>query len=267
MKTNTLLAAAAILAVGGLAAQAQVYSQNVVGYYNVTVPAHGFALVGNQLQNGSDTAQTNSSISTAFSGLASDPNGLTNTVIYLFSSGSYSSYQYFLGADADANFLASGSVNGFYDASGNLISTPLVQSSSAFLYNPFTGSAVTATVVGTVPQTTNVVAIHSGFNLLALPIPVSTNLESNIGGFVGASDPNGINNDVIFKFGTGGSWSSYQFFTGSDADANFLASGSVNGFYDASGNLISSAFPVGQGFFIQHIVSGTEYWTNSFIVQ
>ena len=102
---------------------------------------------------------------------------------------------------------------------------------------------------------------------LALPIPVSTNLESSVGGFVGTSDPNAVNNDVIFKFGVGGVWSSYQFFTGSDADANFLASGSVNGFYDTGGNLISSALPVGQGFFIQHIVSGTEYWTNSFIVQ
>ena len=196
MKTNTLLAAAAILAVGGLAAQAQVYSQNVVGYYNISVPTHGFALVANQLLNGSDTAQTNSSVSTAFTGLSSDPNGSTNTVIYLFSGGSYSAYQYFTGADADANFFASGSVSGFYDTIGNLITTPLVQSAGAFLYNP--NAAITATVVGTVPQTTNIVAIHSGFNLLALPIPVSTNIESTIGGFVGASDPNGVNNDVIF---------------------------------------------------------------------
>lgn len=265
MKTNTLLAAAAILAVGGLAAQAQVYSQNVVGYYNVTLPSHGFALVGNQLINGSDANQTNNSVSTAFTGLTSDPNGATNTVIYLFSGGNFSSYQYFSGADADNNFFASGSAAGFYDTVGNLLTAPLSQGVGAFLYNPNAGS-VTATVVGTVPQTTNVISIASGFNLLSLPVPVSTNLESSIGGFAGTSDPNAVNNDVLFLF-NGGGYSSYQYFTGADADNNFFASGSVTGFYDTVGNRVTSATLVGQGFYLQHVVAGTEKWTNSFTVQ
>ena len=265
MKTNTLLAAAAILAVGGLAAQAQVYSQNVVGYYNVSVPAHGFALVGNQLINGSDSAQTNNNVSSTFTGLSSDPNGVTNSVIYLFNSGSFSSYQYFTGADADNNFFASGSVAGFYDTIGNLLTSPLSQGVGAFLYNPNAG-IVTATVVGTVPQTTNVISIASGFNLLSLPVPVSTNLESSIGGFVGTSDPNAVNNDVLFLF-SGGGYSSYQYFTGADADNNFFTSGSTTGFYDTIGNHVSSATLVGQGFYLQHIVAGTEKWTNSFTVQ
>jgi len=57
MRTETLVCAAALAA--GLAtsalAQSNVYSLNVVGYYNVTVPANTFVLVGNQLNTTNNT--------------------------------------------------------------------------------------------------------------------------------------------------------------------------------------------------------------------
>jgi hypothetical protein len=57
MRTKTLVCAAALAA--GLAtsalAQSNVYSLNVVGYYNVTVPANTFVLVGNQLNTTNNT--------------------------------------------------------------------------------------------------------------------------------------------------------------------------------------------------------------------
>jgi hypothetical protein len=57
MRTKTLLCAAALAA--GVAtsavAQSNVYSLNVVGYYNVTVPANQYLLVANQLNTTNNT--------------------------------------------------------------------------------------------------------------------------------------------------------------------------------------------------------------------
>lgn len=56
MKTKTLLIAAAALAAGVITSQAQVYSQNVVGYVNVPCPSGAYVLVSNPLDNGTNTA-------------------------------------------------------------------------------------------------------------------------------------------------------------------------------------------------------------------
>jgi hypothetical protein len=54
MKTKTLLIAAAALAAGVMSSQAQVYSQNVVGYVNVVCPAKQFVFLANPLTTGND---------------------------------------------------------------------------------------------------------------------------------------------------------------------------------------------------------------------
>src|SRR5690242_16700762 len=55
MKTKTLLIAAAALAAGIVTSQAQVYSQNIVGYANVTTPgANQWACFANPLDNGTN---------------------------------------------------------------------------------------------------------------------------------------------------------------------------------------------------------------------
>src|ERR1700759_3880094 len=150
---KTLLAMAAALVASAVSSQAQVYSQNVVGYYNVTIPHGKFLLVGNQLN-----LDNTNSVSSIFSGLFSDVNASTNTVIWLWNSGSqqYSSYQYFTGADADNYFVLSGAQNGFYDSGGDYITSSLGVGAGAFLQNPAAVDC-TATVVGTVPQGTNVI--------------------------------------------------------------------------------------------------------------
>ena len=51
MITKILLTAAAAMAAGVVASSAQVYSANVVGYYNATIPANQYTLLGNQLVN------------------------------------------------------------------------------------------------------------------------------------------------------------------------------------------------------------------------
>jgi hypothetical protein len=261
---KTLLIAAAALAASVISSQAQVYSQNVVGYYNVTVAPGKFVLVGNQLN-----LDNTNSISSIFTGLFSDANAVTNTAIWLWNQGSqqYSSYQFYTGADADNQFLLSGAVNGFYDTSGDYITTPLGVGAGAFLQN-LALVPVTATVVGTVAQGTNLVTLGHAFTLVASPIPVSTNIASGLEGFVGVSDPNAVTNDVAWVWNAGvQQYSSYQFYTGADADNQFLLSGAVNGFYDTSGDYINLAPLVGNGFFIQHVVAGSETWTNTFTVQ
>jgi len=54
MKIKSLAIAAATLAVGAITSQAQVYSQNVVGYVNVIYPAGQFVMSANPLTTGND---------------------------------------------------------------------------------------------------------------------------------------------------------------------------------------------------------------------
>ncbi len=54
MRTKTLLAACAALAFSLATSQAQVYSANVVGYINVTVPGQHFAEVANHFITGTN---------------------------------------------------------------------------------------------------------------------------------------------------------------------------------------------------------------------
>ena len=96
------LVCAAALAAGLASSMAQssnVYSLNVVGYYNVTVPQNQFYMIANQLNT------TNNTIGS----LLAAPQDYT--YLYKFAGGSYSGNQ-FVGAD---NFG-----NGWdYDGSGN----------------------------------------------------------------------------------------------------------------------------------------------------
>ena len=63
MRTKTLLIAAAALAVGIISSEAQVYSQNVVGYVNLSVAASGYTVVTMPLDyDGTGTNNTVSAI-------------------------------------------------------------------------------------------------------------------------------------------------------------------------------------------------------------
>lgn len=261
---KTLLIAAAALAASVITSQAQVYSQNIVGYYNTPLPAGKFALVANQLVNGSDANKTNNSINTAFSGLRSDDQGVANTTLYRWNGTGYNVFQYFTGVDADTYFLNSGSVNGFYDPVGNLSTAALNQGSGSFLYNP-SGSAITNTTFGTVVQGTNSITITTGFNIYSIIQPISTNISSSVAfaNFPGTSDVDGNNNDTLYLW-NGNGYNVYQYFTGADADNYFLLSGSVNGFYDPVGNYINAAPLVGQAFFLRHIGAPVT-WTVTFV--
>jgi hypothetical protein len=277
MRTKTLVIAAAALAVGIISSEAQVYSQNVVGYINTTVPANGFRLIGNQLVTGSDANQSNNSIQTVLaSGFVSDPNFENNTVLYYWNgTGTYNVYYYFTDIDAQNQFSPTYG-NGWYDGGGNypganIPVVSLVQGAGGghFLYNP-TGTPLTNTYTGTVLQGTNVYTITQGFNTYTLAEPVSTNIDCALINFPGTSDPNFENNDVYYHYNTSGGYDVLYYFTDIDAQNQFSPTYG-NGWYDGSGNY-GSANPalwptVGEAFLVNHVVATPNLWTNVFNVQ
>ncbi len=274
MKIKALLVSAATLAAGVISSQAAVYSQNVVGYYNVTVPgtsgSTGFYLVANQFNCG-----VSNGINEIFAGggLMSDANFATNSLIYIWDPVNqvFASYYYLNAADAAADSLVGGA--GFYDGGGSYITTSIQPGTSVFIQNVAPG-ALTVPIVGNVPQGTNVVnflgSAAGAFNLVSSPIPVSTNLASAPVNFTGTSDPNfGYNDEISLWDPVAGVFTTYYYLNAADAAADSLVGGA--GFYDGGGSYQAVAPTVGTGFFISHYGPGfngsSETWTNVFSVQ
>jgi hypothetical protein len=269
MRTKTLLLTAATVVAGFLSAQADtVYSQNVVGYINVTVPANGFYFLGNQLTNagtGNDIQQV------LTNGPVSDPNGQTNTQIFLFNPGAntYANFAYYTASDAD-NALGQNEGNGWYTPDGNLGSGSVKQGAGSFLKNS-SPQPITVTLIGQVPQGTNNVLITPGFNTYCIVPPISTNIDATLLGFPGQSDPNGQTNDTYYLFQPASqSYFQASYYTAVDAD-NALGGNSGDGFYlpdDTYVSTNSTDWPkVGQAFFIFHPSTSTNVWQVKFNVQ
>jgi len=160
MKAKTLLIAAATLAVGAISSQAQVYSQNVVGYVNLTL-TNGYTLVANQLDI--DGTGTNNTVYTTIgtnlvSGskiLSFDPVSQTYKSIQINGSGVWS-------AGSGAPFVKAG----------------LQPGGSVFVFNA--GSTPTnITLVGTVLQQTNITSFPSQYQMAANHFPVAGYITTN----------------------------------------------------------------------------------------
>jgi hypothetical protein len=106
MRTKTLLIAAAALAVGIISSEAQVYSQNVVGYANIP-------LLGNQKYN----AVANPFSIGVSNGINEVLTGLPNqSVVYIFHNGVYDTYGYDDGIGADPRNWYTGDFSSTIDA-------------------------------------------------------------------------------------------------------------------------------------------------------
>ena len=154
MRTQKILVAAATLAVSLATSMADpVYSQNIVGYINLTIKP-GFNLLANQLNSGSGS----NSLDSVFPGR---PDGDS---IYKFNpvSGSFSIDIVDLGAWVDSG-------------SGNP-STTTVNPGEGFFYFTTSPSDQTVTLVGSVQTGTNTVNVNSGFSLIASVTPESYEL-------------------------------------------------------------------------------------------
>jgi len=272
MRTKTLLVAAAALAVSVATSMAQTtYSQNVVGYINQTIPANGYAIVGNTLINGSDAGQTNNDVNAVLgTGLVSQPNdppnSFNNTVLYYYNGG-YSTWYYFNAADA-VTWGALSPGPGFFDLGGNKLVASVGPGQAVFLFN-HSGAPITNTITGSVLQGTNTLpSIVTGYQLVGLPQPIVTNaVVAGYGLPAGLTSqpndpPSAFNNDVMYLYN--GGYSTWYYFNAADA-ATWGALAAGPGFFDLGGNPAPQT-AVNQGFFLLHHGS-TLGWTNVFTVQ
>jgi hypothetical protein len=167
MRTKILLLTA-VLGVAGAASttvQAQsVYSQNAVGYVNLSLGA-GFTMIANPLNNSSNDVVT-----------LFGTNMPNTTAVYVYNS-------------ATASYSAVSYRAATQKWSGDLTLAP---GSGAFINLP---SATTVTFVGNVPQGTLTQSIPPGFSIQSYPIPVSVAQTNSIVGL-----PAPTNLDVIYAF-------------------------------------------------------------------
>jgi hypothetical protein len=181
MNSKTLLIAAAALAAGVMTSQAQVYSQNIVGYINIPLVANQNNLIANQLDL--DGTGTNNTLASLFS--TNLPN---NTTIQAWNG---------TGFAADSYSTSSG-----WTTTVNPIINASLQPGSGFFIK--TKLATTITLVGNVLVGTNNLAVPAGINVYAPTVPVAGTLDGT------NSFPIANNNTVQVWNGTGYNAFSYS---------------------------------------------------------
>jgi len=178
MRTKTLLLTAALCAAGAATSMAQVYSVNMVGYINQSIPS-GFSMIANQLNNSPDNRITS---------LFAAPPG--DTQIYKFNGAGYDSLTFIAGL-------------GWDDGGTGQLNMTLNPGEGVFIFAP---SAFTQTFVGEVALSSTV-SVQRGFQILSSALPQSLPLD--------AAPPAGLGfpvegGDQVYEFnGTGYDFSEY----------------------------------------------------------
>jgi hypothetical protein len=157
MRTKTLLIAAAALAVGVISSQAQtVYSANVVGYVNVSLPA-GYSMVANQLDL-DGTGTNNTIISVLGTNL---PSGL---YVYCWNGTIW----------AGTRWLASGK----WSTASPVITNAMQPGVGFFVNSPVATNVV---LVGNVIQGTNTYPITAGYQVVSPNTPQTGGIVTTFG--------------------------------------------------------------------------------------
>lgn len=252
MRTKTLLATAAALAAAVTSSQAQstVYSQNVVGYVNITVPAGALQMVANQLDTGTNT------LDNVFNGP-----GLVSTKVSVleWNGVGYNQYTYLNCADSPTT----PGVAGFYNASGVEVgSTNYLQpGQGVFLHNGST-AAITVPTVGQVIQGTNTYSVPVGLNIYSVPQPLAgTSIDAaNINFPV-------VSTKTSYLQWNGNGYNQYTYLNCADSPT----SPGQAGFWNAAGTVFedtnAAAWPAAGGSFFIHNAATAATWTNVFEVQ
>jgi hypothetical protein len=242
---KTLLIAAAALAAGVISSQAQVYSQNIVGYVNQPLPL-GYVNVANPLDASGGNSITN--VIPVFSGV------YDGDIINIWTGHSYLQLT-----------IDSGQPTGIGNASDTAPVVPPVLAPGQAIFIQNTAGPVTNTFVGTVHidgagASTNVVglttnAVPLGFTFLASVLPVGGGISSVLGlPKDGSLDGSIINIPII---------------NGSGNIAGFtqitIDSGQPTGFGNASdtASVPEPTIPVGTGFLLQN-TAGVGSWIQSY---
>jgi hypothetical protein len=161
MKSKALLIAAAALAAGVMTSQAQVYSQNIVGYINVPLQP-GYNLVANQLDL--DGTGTNNSINTVV-GTGTLPN---LTQVLCWTGSGYATTTYSASAQK-------------WNVNDQAITNGMNPGSGFFIKIPATSPATNVTFVGNVITGTNTYPVVAGYQILAPSGPVAGTLDTTNG--------------------------------------------------------------------------------------
>jgi len=169
---KTLLCAALVAAGIATSVAQNVYSLNVVGYYNITVPASGYALIANQLNT------TNNTIGSLL------PSVPPNTIFYKYA-GSYSAYVF------DEFDL-------IWTPDGNATLNP---GEGGFIKNP-DATPLTLTFVGEVMQGSLTNPVPAGYAIRSSMVPQAGGVSSVLG-FPAAP------NDIVYKYA--GAYSAFVF--------------------------------------------------------
>jgi hypothetical protein len=239
---------AAALAVGVVSSQAQgtVYSQNVVGYVNVAVPAGALQMVANQLDTGSNT------LNNVFqSGLVS-----TKSFVLEWNGASYNQYEYYNCADSG------GVAAGWWNLAGTVQvgNTNYIQPGQGLFFHNASASTVTIPTVGQVIQGTNFYSVAAGLNAYSVPQPLAgLSLDNPQVGFPVVSTK------TFYLDWTGTSFTQYEYYNCADSG------GVAPGFYNLAGTIQedtnTAIWPQAGGSFFIHNAATATTWTNVFEVQ
>jgi hypothetical protein len=242
---------AAALAAGVISSQAQtVYSQNVVGYVNVSIPAGKLQMVANQLDTGSNT------LDNVFQGT-----GLVSgsTVVLEWTGAGYNQYTY-LNCSASP---VSPCVAGFYNLNNVEVgSTNYLQPGQGIFIHNEAASTITIPTVGQVVQGTNDYTIATGLNIYSIPQPLAgTPLDAaNVNFPV-------VSGSTVYLQWTGSGYNQYTYL---NCSASPVSPGQA-GFYSLA-NVYEDTNPAawppaGGSFFIHNEAGKSMTWTNVFEVQ
>jgi len=232
---KTLLIAAAALAASLISSQAQVYSQNVVGYANIATPTTG----ANYLLAVPFKVGVSNGANEIFGSQLPD---FSTLLTWSVSGNSYTAY-----------YVDSSSPSGWDDVDFGPVGAPVLPVGQGFFVSP--NGSVTNTIVGTVAinvGTSNVMSLPtSGANyLVGCVVPYAGSVTN------GTSSGGGPNLNGLPDFSTVLVWS----VSGNSYTAYYADSGSPTLWDDVDfGPIAPPNLTVGQGFFISP--NGSATWT------
>jgi len=244
MRTKALLLTACLSALGSVSmmAQTNVYSLNIVGYVNLSLPT-GFSMIACQFTTTNNTIgallNNNPGGTVTTEGTAGPYEGVT---IYKWNGSAFTQ-------DTGDNIL-SGNLNG-WDNNGVITLNP---GEAAWLKNPNT-SSLSVVFLGTVPSGTLTVPIKgpSTFNMISSPVPVGGDVVTNaIMNLTNYGD-----SDRVYVYANPGGFTTYT------VDKEFGSAG-YQSQWDPPGDPMVT---VGQGFWYLTASTTTSFtWTETFSV-
>jgi len=243
MRTKTTVLTAAVLAAGALSSMAQnnVYSLNVVGYINLTIPT-GYSLLANQL-----VASPDNKIGTVLG-----TNFETGMQVLKWNPAT----QGFGQPDSFYDAADTQTVGEWLDNNFNPSTTTISPGEAFFLLNPH--GATNVTLVGQVTQGTNALPIGNGYSFLSVIPPVTVDLSTNGPLALPAGNNEGLQ---FFTFSNGSYSQPKSYYTPADTQTP------TGEWLDNNFNPTTIIPAIGQGFVFLNGSGAPLTWTNTFSVQ